>query len=259
VSPIEDNPITLTLDRFWEVPPGARVLDDLIPIDGVTVCVLQKRAVGEGPDAFVPVEDVPCVVTVGDEKPVLDGVPASSQVILTASKAGLVPRAITVTTGLWNQDASGLSEAMTLMRPETLLGLDANADLELGAVVALAVRGLDALLGDVEIGLEPGARTPTYFSEGVVTPDAGATASGTLRSFTGVLFTNLDPGEYDVTFQRTDTWCEAIYFGGYSIHGFKDDDPNVVRAVVLPRHVTQVAAECDCIVLDDARTCTPAP
>ena len=137
--PREENPITVELLPFWEIPVDSGGFGTPVPLAGAKVCVARKRRHSEPWDSFVPV-DGPCTTTEANEIVVLKGVPAWSELVLTAEKDGFVPLAIPSTTGQWDLIFhSNIAAAyhLYLFRRENFSALAPNADLARGQLVVL--------------------------------------------------------------------------------------------------------------------------
>lgn len=264
--PPEENPIKLTLWPFWDLPVDANGFGTPTPLEGVEVCVAKKRRYAQGWDQFVNVNG-PCTITKASEKVVLENVPAMSELILTAEKDGYVPRAIPVTTGQWDQDATvSLPDVyeMNMFSRTAASALFPGADLTgTGQIIVFATSAMFTgtvvlfFLGGVSVTLEPPTGdAPLYFHGGTFVPDATSTISGdntALSQYSGAVITNIPQGEYEV-----DTSSPSSTIGGaQSVFGYASADLGVIRAPVLDGFVTEVASMGGCDVWADTTSCAP--
>jgi hypothetical protein len=271
VPPPEENPIALTLWPFWDVPVDANGFGTPTPLDGVTVCIVRKRHYEEAWDRFVPTTG-PCSKGVIGEKVTIAGVPAMSELVMTAEKPGYLPRAFALTTGQWDQDGTvGTFDAkqMMMFQFEAAAHFFPGADFSLGQVMLIAMSQvlLEAgppsfvLPGGVSATLEPAlGNEPFYFHGGLVAPGATSTAPGDFLSIqraTGVLFTSLPGGEYTVHLSANAPFG-TFTGGGDSVFGYLDARQGVIRTPVLAGYFTAVAAIGFCRVWADPTTCAPS-
>jgi hypothetical protein len=265
--PLEHDPINLTLFPFWDVPVDASGFGAPTLLDGVTVCIVKRRHYGEAWERFVPTNG-PCAKGVEGEKLTIVGVPAMSELVMTAEKAGYASRAFALTTGQWDQDATARPidvHQMLMFQSEAAARALPGADVTHGQIMLVAMSaGADLvyfLPGGVSATLEPALGTPPLYSQGgVIAPGATSTAEGDLFSpqhATGVVFTGLPGGEYEVHLSANAPFGTYTY-GGDSISGYLDARPGVIRAPVLAGHFTVVAAFGGCRFLADSRTCAPS-
>ena len=253
--PPEENPITLTLWPFWDVSIGPNGVSKPEPLSGVTVCVVKKRHYAQAWEQFVDTrgpcqEDVPA-----GNKVVLKGVPALSELVLTAEKDGFVPRAIPVTTGQWDEDMTGDTDIqqMHMFSKESAQTVFPGADFTKGQisvyVISVGVAVPDAstlptfilfVPGGVSLALEPPVGDgPFYFYDGVVRDGATSTLPAAFPGSFAV-FTNLPGNEYAVRLSENALANTAATTAHWAF-GFRDERTNVIRAPVLPGHYTAVA------------------
>jgi hypothetical protein len=171
----------------------------------------------------------------------LEGVPAQSEAILTAEKAGFLSRAIPVTTGQWDQQPSAADlYQLSLFRREAYLALAPNADLNRGHLLVMTIGSDLNFLPGVRVRTEPAVSAPIFARGGVAVRDATASlentgtppAQGGLPSdWVFALFTNLPQGEYAVRTERDDQACGALIFGTDTWYAYPDRRPNVLRAL----------------------------
>jgi hypothetical protein len=103
--PEEARTIKLTLWPFWEQYFDANDVLTPVPLGGVEVRVVKKRPYNGEWEDFVET-DGPFTMTTENQKTILEDVPASSELIITASKEGYRPAARAVTTWHFDQDVT---------------------------------------------------------------------------------------------------------------------------------------------------------
>jgi hypothetical protein len=265
--PREENPIKLTLWPFWDLPVRADGFGAPEPLAGVTVCVAKKRSHEQDWEQFVDTT-LPCARDVPAGDPVvLNGVPAMSELVLTAEKDGYLPRALPVKTGQWDEDMrtgdADISQ-MHLFTEESAQYAFPGSDLGKGQIVflvtSIGVAVPDAstvpnftlsFLGGVSVALEPPAgEGPFYFSGGVIVDGASSTFAGDLQRLSGAVFTSLPRNEYLVRLSDN-AILNPTPVSTHQIYGFPDRLPGVIRAPVLEGYFTEVVTGAFCKAYTD--------
>jgi hypothetical protein len=268
---------------FYEVPVSAKGWEQPVPLGGVKVCAVKRRPYKGKWNEFQDLHDL-CATT-GDAPDaargdvVLRGLPAMSELIVTARKAGFESVAYAVTTSEWDEDITAHilakdPEFFALMRDgssESMLAPGVTQSPTLGSLVTYAVVNvagrLPSFLGAVRVSLEPQPKPdggPFYSLGGKWVPDSTATVPGALLSFPDTpdtptaLFANLEEDEYVVRFDQPNAFCSVLGDNGEPVYGFAGQG-GTVRAPVLAGYRTAIAVGCTCLhASTDPKVCAPS-
>jgi hypothetical protein len=255
----EQRAVKLTLFPFWDVSEDANGFLPAAPLDGVKVCVDRVRRIhpggGMGKWADFVRTNGPCTTSVAGQNVVLDGVPPSSELVVTAEKDGYRPSVYAVTTGesaelntmQYAQDAD-LHE-MRLERADSPWTRSPTGDKSLGdlSLYVNVCRGYDCrpfvpasieLLPEGAEGGVPQGSGPFIWNHGKSTPGGNASLT---------TFVNLPDGEYSVVLRDPRVGCinGGLYWG--EVYTGFAAPLNEFRAPVLAGYSTPwIAAACSC-------------
>jgi hypothetical protein len=201
---------------------GVQSTRDLPGIPGVKVCVYQH-------------DEIPCVTSEADGKLVLRGLPKTTDLILTTEKDGYVKTLRAIETASTPMD--GIAEPMVTSKTSTARpSVGVPVDDTKGAIsffaLSLESDGGLVLPEGVKVTLSPGTADGPFFTRPNNTFDKVATAT-----VGGVgLFLNVDPGNYELTFDYPSANCRPVSspFGAF---GFPSP-PTSVKFPVLSGYVT---------------------
>jgi hypothetical protein len=198
-------------------------------IPGVRVCVYQHA-------------EIPCATSDSDGKFTLLGLPRATDLVLLTEKAGYVKTLRAIETASTPMD--GLSAPLITTKTDVKVpDLGGPVDVTKGAISFVAIgTGSDGglyLPEGVSVELSPGTAKGPFFTRANNTFDIGTTSS-----VGGVgVFLNVDPGDYELTFEYSAADCAPVSFP-FGEFGFPVS-PSSVKFPVMAGYVTdQVAVLC---------------
>lgn len=257
-------PIQLTLWPVWDTSDSTDAKYFTI-VDDATVCLKKARPIDAKSQwtDFVDT-DGPCVskTTPGttssvdvDRVVVIPGVPARSELVVTAEKEGYRSSVFAVTTGDSDLDVTHYNVFpyhSQIRRNESAWSHAPSVPIEPGTGdISLYLDGCVftncRFLSGASVTVESLAggpasadnQGPFFWAAGEPIPDATTTARDPGVGLSGTTFLNLSPGEYVLKVQHPLATCRGPgYIYGNLDNGFTSERLNEVRAPVLPDHST---------------------
>jgi hypothetical protein len=195
-------------------------------IEGVEVCVYEKSS-------------IPCVMTDKNGMFTLSGLPALTDIVLTLKKSGYLPNLKAIETASTDMDGLAAGQAISMgggSAPALPVDVDwlGKGQVTFFAATLSPTGDPTESVGDVgaKVTLSPTSGNGPYY----LGPNNALDPSATSIVDTAGLFFNLDPGNYEITFDDPTKDCAPIstQFGGF---GFPSP-PSSVKFPIMKGYIT---------------------